>query len=1102
MLAELKKDEKACLLIINTPTDCLIGGERAAVERLANRLNTTFIEIKGVTSAHCADLASVREPYWQLHHLPTQVPEGVSYYSGVWGKSYDLNADSAADAITSALLHTIDFPKVIQQAYQDGVRTFLEIGPGDSCKRMINLILNGAKDIAVRSLCTAKKQNLEEFWETLAMLFVRGHEVKLDDLHHVEIPAPKEPVLRLPAAFGFSLAEENKHVIYEKDMNRERTPVPAPPRMEFAPPVETRSQPQAVERAMVATATETIVGQGSLPVQQFGRLPADWLLQSQIETIAAHDAYLRWVQSSQEFLAHYRAYSQSNTNYVQFTATTGLAEQVSTDLVPRHLTYEQCVEFARGQVGKVLGRRFAEIDRFPTRVRLPDGPLMLVDRILAIEGEPLSMSHGRVVTEHTVHAGRWYLDAGRIPTCVAVEAGQADLFLSGYLGIDFQTKGLACYRLLDATITFHRGLPVIGDRIEYDIFIDQFFQQGSTYLFRFRFESTVNGEPLLSMQQGCAGFFTDEELASGKGIVHTALDRRPQQGKLPPNWRPYAGGQPSLLNRDQVNALRAGDYRTAFGVEFAHLLINNPMKLPQGMLKLVDSISAIDFTGGKYGCGLIRGEADIHPDDWYLTCHFVDDQVMPGTLMYECCLHTLRILMMRLGFVGEADNIVCEPLPGVMSKLKCRGQVIASTMQVTYQVVVKEIGFEPSAYVIGDALMYADGKPIVEITNMSMRMTGLTEQDLQRVWQTRQESPIKSKQPIFDDHHITAFATGKPSEAFGDRYRIFDQERVIARLPGEPYKFLNRIIQIDNCRPWEMVAGGQILAEYDFTGSEWYFGAENANRMPYCVLLEAALQPCGWLAGYLGSALTSDIDLSFRNLGGTAVQLTEVLAQPGTFTTAVKMTRVSSSGGMIIQHYDFDLQQNQQSVLRGNTYFGFFTKAALANQVGLKDLRHWHPTVEESPAVSYQFPVGNPFPDKQLRMIDAVQFADDPTGKYPHGVVTGTVSVDPSAWFFQAHFYQDPVWPGSLGLESMLQLMKWFAHQRWGSPKTGWQCTALGKQHEWVYRGQILPTDHRVTVQVFPKIIDDSEELLVADGLLSVDGRMIYQMKDFSLQRA
>jgi 3-hydroxymyristoyl/3-hydroxydecanoyl-(acyl carrier protein) dehydratase len=37
--------------------------------------------------------------------------------------------------------------------------------------------------------------------------------------------------------------------------------------------------------------------------------------------------------------------------------------------------------------------------------------------------------------------------------------------------------------------------------------------------------------------------------------------------------------------------------------------------------------------------------------------------------------------------------------------------------------------------------------------------------------------------------------------------------------------------------------------------------------------------------------------------------------------------------------------------------------------------------------------------------------------------VIGRIAVDPSFWFFKAHFFQDPVWPGSLGLESFLQLV-------------------------------------------------------------------------------
>src|SRR5439155_9225388 len=112
---------------------------------------------------------------------------------------------------------------------------------------------------------------------------------------------------------------------------------------------------------------------------------------------------------------------------------------------------------------------------------------------------------------------------------------------------------------------------------------------------------------------------------------------------------------------------------------------------------------------------------------------------------------------------------------------------------VTYEVTVKELGFRPEPYCLADALMYADGKPIVEITNMSLRMTGLTRERLEAVWASRTsdgtgsdrnprvDTPGSPNRPLYDSASILAFSNGKPSEAFGEPYRVFDSERVIAR---------------------------------------------------------------------------------------------------------------------------------------------------------------------------------------------------------------------------------------------------------------------------------------------------------------------------------
>jgi hypothetical protein len=46
----------------------------------------------------------------------------------------------------------------------------------------------------------------------------------------------------------------------------------------------------------------------------------------------------------------------------------------------------------------------------------------------------------------------------------------------------------------------------------------------------------------------------------------------------------------------------------------------------------------------------------------------------------------------------------------------------------------------------------------------------------------------------------------------------------------------------------------------------------------------------------------------------------------------------------------------------------------------------------------------------------------------------------------------------------------------------------------------VLPTDREVTVVLEIAGVDDHNRRLTANGFLTVDGRVIYQMTDFSLE--
>lgn len=864
---------------------------------------------------------------------------------------------------------------------------------------------------------------------------------------------------------------------------------------------------------------------------------AAFVAQTGVASARAHEAFLSFSQRAMQGME--QALSQQTRLLEAMVSTPGSTIQIPSSIgtgptAPPAYPREMCLEFAVGSVAKVLGPEFAEVDTYRARVRLPDEPLMLVDRIVSVAGEKGSLTSGTVVTEHDVLPNAWYLDGERMPVCIAVEAGQADLFLCSYLGIDLVVKGTRTYRLLDATVRFHRGLPKSGDVIRYEINIDKFVRQGETYLFFFRFVGSVDGEPVLTMTEGCAGFFTEEEIENSGGIALTPEEQAPAAGRRCADWRELVPMARESYSEQQLDALRAGDLEECFGPLFAGLGLDDPLRIPSGRMRLVHRVVELDPVGGRYGLGMIRAEADIHPDDWFLTCHFVDDMVMPGTLMHECCAHTLRVLLLRMGWVGEQAGVCYEPLVGVSSKLLCRGPVTPKTKVVIYEVQLKEIGYGPEPYVIADALMYADGRRIVQFTDMSMKITGLTRERIEATWRNRPESSARSvEKPIgggvpadeprpalFDTDRIVAFAIGSPTYAFGEKYKPFEHERRIARLPGPPFSFLTRITEI-HARQWELEAGGWIETQYDVPPDAWYFRANRQQSMPLAVLLEIGLQPCGWLAAYLGSALRSRLDLHFRNLGGRATLYEEVFPDAGTLTTRVRLTKATQAGDTLLQEYDLQIWRAGRLVYGGATAFGFFTDAALSQQVGIHDAtdrlyvpspgevqRGEHFALESFAPLHPDDPdrASGPaaaLPGRALRMNDEIELYLPNGGPRGLGFIRGIKEVDPDEWFFKAHFYQDPVCPGSLGLEAFLQLLKVAARRRWPALEEThrFEPIAVGAAHSWIYRGQIIPTNRRVDVEVVVTDVQDgAAPTIMANGFLKVDGTTIYEMTDFALR--
>ena len=62
--------QRAYLLIINTPRECVIGGRRNEVEEVARRLRCSLLPLPETSTVHCPVVHEVAESYRRLHLLP------------------------------------------------------------------------------------------------------------------------------------------------------------------------------------------------------------------------------------------------------------------------------------------------------------------------------------------------------------------------------------------------------------------------------------------------------------------------------------------------------------------------------------------------------------------------------------------------------------------------------------------------------------------------------------------------------------------------------------------------------------------------------------------------------------------------------------------------------------------------------------------------------------------------------------------------------------------------------------------------------------------------------------------------------------------------
>jgi len=1155
--AAVAKTSRVYLTIVNSPQDCVIGGERSACQALLTALgNPPAVALGHDLAIHCEAVLPF-EPTWRaLHTRPTQSKGRLRFYSNYFGGIIEPARQSVADALTGQALQTIDFPKIVNQAWQDGVRIFVEHGPRNSLSVAIGEILGDKEHLAV-ALDRSGLPALVQAYRAAAQLWCAGVDVNPEQLidqgrsalrSSVSDPASPEitfhlrphkiviPPLRQPV-----LAENGNNVYMPPALSAGESDgrlIPAAPPLAFLVPAPTRIA-SAIEKPdakqINATGLKQPVSSTQVVMETVDPNTMTATYTAMHQRLA--DAHIAYLQAQAQAMQDYTGFMQriysaafghgpAAKPWLQQPAQEYALEPVQAEFATpavsgKHFpgpafSRQQLEILAGGKISSVFGERFATQDRYDVQVRMPEPPLLLCDRVLGIEGEAHSMGLGTIWTETDVRADSWYLHHGRMPAGIFIESGQADLLLISWLGIDNFNKGERAYRLLGCDLVFHGQLPEPGDTLEYEIKVNGHARQGDIRLFFFHYDCRINGELRISVRNGQAGFFSKQELRNSAGVIWM-----PEEANYTSEPRLAAPPQPtgkSSFGPAEVEAYLNGDLVGCFGDAFywADTHTRTPTT-PKGEHNFLGAVTRLDFNGGPAGRGYLRVDKPVRPDEWFFNGHFKNDPCMPGTLMAEACLQAMAFYMAAMGWTLPRDGWRFQPVSEQSYTFACRGQVTPESKQIVYELFIDEVCEGEMPMLFAHVLCSVDGLKAFLCERLALQLVP----DWPLSSMPEYLADKADARPLarigdfpLDYRSLIHCAWGKPSRAFGQGFAHYDGPRRSPRLPGPPYHFMTRITDLQG-EMARMQAGARVTAVFDLEPEAWYFNENAVATMPNCVLMEVALQPCGWLASYTLQRQASERELLFRNLDGDSVQYREVGKADRTITSVVELLSVSQVGDMIIEKFSVHCTVDGEDLLRVETVFGFFPPAAMVNQRGFDTRAEDRARLElhsdtrlefkDYPEILFGTNGNARLPTSKLLMLDRI------TGHWPQGGAAGLGAiraekdVNPKDWFFKAHFFQDPVQPGSLGVEAMLQAIQSLMLLQGmdaGIDRPRFEPIEIGGRTLWHYRGQVTPEKEKITVEfeISESGSDQRGVFVIGQARLWVDNLQIYQAPQIGMR--
>ncbi len=177
VLSDIETRDDIFVQSINSPSEAVVCGNPAACAQFLARHDVMSLPLEFDLAIHSPPAAFVRNDIESLCDSPVEAKPGIDFYSAARSEPVEQTKAETAAALADMLTSQMDFSKLIERAYDDGVRIFVEIGVRNNCTNWISATLKDKPHLAVP--VDVKGVAADAAWlRAVAALFV--HNVSLD----------------------------------------------------------------------------------------------------------------------------------------------------------------------------------------------------------------------------------------------------------------------------------------------------------------------------------------------------------------------------------------------------------------------------------------------------------------------------------------------------------------------------------------------------------------------------------------------------------------------------------------------------------------------------------------------------------------------------------------------------------------------------------------------------------------------------------------------------------------------------------------------------------------------------------------------------------